>query len=247
MGKLSTSGYRSRSRHADLATGAAAFSPISGVAWDRAYWAEGAEFIAKGYADGATVTNWPDEIGTADLTTLAGTAIYRSSGTGWSLPCVDFDGVDDMLQCTFTLGLPNTVLVIATWDSVASNNRYLIEGKDGTHRRLIRSILAGTTWDHYAGVAASGGTATTGKHAHRSKIVSGTSDSLHVDGVSITTATAGDQTMTGMTVGGPFDATANASFDGRVVFIGVYPGDLTADGGYAALQSWATTKYGVTI
>lgn len=227
------------------------FDPLTGVGWAHAYWAEGPEFVALGLADGAAVATWPDEIGTADLTQATSNKrpLYRASGTTFSLPCIDFDGSNDNLGpvAYSAIGLPHSVVVIVANDTNGTDI-YFVDGFDATHRRIVGITFAGSAqWRHYAGASAVGGNAsTTGKQALRSKIVSGTSDVLNVNGANATTATAGDQTMTGLTAGSDYTGTG-AFFNGRTVFIGVYAGDVTADGGWASLVTWASTKYGVTL
>jgi hypothetical protein len=232
-------------------SGSAPFDPITDVGWAHAYWAEGPEFVALGYADGAAVSNWPDEIGTADLTQATGSKqpAYRASGTHFSLPCVDFDGTADFLGpvAYSSIGLTHSVVVIVANDTNGTDI-YFVDGFDSTHRRIVGITFPGSSqWRHYAGASAVGGSGTAaGKHALRSKIVSGTSDLLTADGANATTATAGDQTMTGLTAGADYTGTG-AFFNGRTAFIGVYSGDVTGDGGWAGLVTWASTKYGVTL
>lgn len=50
-------------------------NPVTDIAWAHAYWAEGSEFTALAYADGASVTSWPDEIGTANLAQVGTSAV----------------------------------------------------------------------------------------------------------------------------------------------------------------------------
>lgn len=227
----------------------AAFDPINDVGWEHAYWVEGPEFIATGPSDTVGQQTFPDEVGTTDLTQSTSSArpVYRTTGPSSGFKCLTFDGSNDGYPATsFTsIGLTHSVVIICFQSSGASD-RYVIDGFDSTHRRIVGFQASGSTYRHYAGASATGGTMSSSNHAYRSKIVSGTSDLLTVDGSSVTTASAGDQTMTGITIGSAYDR-AGAFFVGELMFVGIYAGDVTADGGWAGLVSWASSKYGVTL
>lgn len=226
------------------------FNPIGSILWAHAYWAEGAEFIAQGYSNGAAVGTWPDEVGTADLTsTGSARPTYRSSGTGFGLPAVDFDGTDDYLGpvAYSTITVSHTVVTIFYNDITSPTEAaYIFDGFDGSHR-LACGIRETNTWRHFSGLLADGGSATIAKHGLRSLITSTVFDTLNVDGANVVTGVdAGSQAITGLTMGARYSQLSN-HFDGRIVFLGVYAGDIISASGWTDFKAWALSYYGVTL
>lgn len=230
-------------------TSITAFDPLA-VGWNHAWWVEGPEFVAQGYSDGASVGTWPDEIGSADLTqsTSGRKPIYRSSGTGFSLPAVDFDGTDDVLgPVSFTsFSTPHSVVAIVYTDVdvPSSTADYIFDGFDATHRLACGIRETTGEWRHFSGSLASGGSATIAKHAVFSFVSSTTADHLYVDGTDIT-GDCGNQAMTGITMGGSY--TGDANWDGRIVWLSTYDGNVSSDSDWSGFVGWASSKYGVTF
>jgi hypothetical protein len=212
------------------AAAAPAFDPLTDVAWVHAHWAEGPEFVALATVNNTTPTSLPDEIGTADLTPNAGTLYLAAwtdpvSGKGpfpaWLIPGRNGPS-------TFSsIGPPHSIVVIAAASGVTGTN-YLTDGKDSTHRRLIRDN-ASNVWEHFAGAAA------------------GTSDVLRLDGSDIATATAGDHAMTGITLGSSYDGVGGVDFEGHILFVGIYDGDVRSDGGWTDFIDWVDDHYTLTV
>ncbi len=215
--------------------GSAAFNPITGLTWAHVYSAEGPNFVALGIADGAAVTTWPDEVGSNNPTqpTSGKRPLYRASGTGLSLPCLDFDGSDDnfgTFDYSFPLAQPNSIVVLGYIDTTV--NQYIVEGT-APGRRII-GIDGTPKFGHYAGAwALTTGSTSAGVFAFRSKLVNGTSDVLTLNGSTISTATSGDQTTSGLTIGSAFGG-SSTFFNGRLHSIWIYDGDVTASGGWSA-------------
>lgn len=66
-------------------------------------------------ADGDPVGSWTDESGGARHLTQATAAkkpVYRATGGPSSLPCIDLDATDDIIQATFTVAWPTTTFIV---------------------------------------------------------------------------------------------------------------------------------------
>jgi hypothetical protein len=232
---------------------AAAFSPLQ-LGFNHLYWAEGPEFVAQGIADGGTVQTWPDEIGTANATqaTSARRPLYRTSGTGLSQPCIDFDGGDDCFPAVAfspTFSVPHSVVIIA-YNDATNIDDYIIDGMDSGHRRIVGLQATSNIFRHYAGASGTAGPptghVTVAKRGFVSKIVSGSSDILKIDGNVWSTVNAGDQAFNGISIGGAYDG-LGAEFDGRIALVGTYDGDVETAPKWAQFAEWAWAKYGVAF
>lgn len=229
--------------------GAPPFDPVTSGMFAHLYWAEGPEFVALGLSNGNAVTTWPDEVGTADLGSGGGctyASAFTDGVTGKGpFPAVDFNsGIAGPSSFT-SIGPTHSVVLIVAPSNV-SGSKYVIDGKDSSHRRLIRVVSS--NWEQYAGTSAASATAaTTGLHVFTSVIVSGTSDVLRLDGSNINTASAGDHAMTGLTLGGAYDATAGVFTPGKYLFAGVYDGDVRSSGSWTDFVAWVSTHYTLTV
>lgn len=74
------------------------------IAWTHLWWSEGSEMAALGYTNGAAVSSWPDEIGTADLGAgAASSPTYTAASAAFeNLPAVDFTTGQDLITGAFT-------------------------------------------------------------------------------------------------------------------------------------------------
>ena len=223
------------------------------VGWAHAYWADPSapEFGALGLANNAAAATWPDEVGTADLSQATSNRrpLYKTAGANLGKPCLAFfasGGQEDYYPpaAYSTIGPTHTVVLLLR-DNMTGVDHYYVDGKDSSHRRIV-GALGTNVYRHYAGAVADGGTNTAGKKGVRSKIVSGTSDVLTVNGSTVTSASAGDQDLTGLTVCAAYDGTG-AFTECEFAFIGVYAGDVTADPGWSDFVAWASAYYGITL
>lgn len=226
--------------------GAAPFDPLS-IAWDHAYWTEGAEFVALGLADAAAVGTWPDEVATSDLAqaTAGNKPTYRASSASLgSRPVVEFDGVSDYMQVDFTdLTQPNEYVIVARLRSVpgASANALLTDGFNGTGRHLLGYVGASGAWRIFAGTSLDGGTADLVKHLFRGEFNT-TSSKLFVDEVQQgSTGDAGSHACSGLTLGANNAGATPGAYD--VAFVGISTSLLTAQN-RTDLHSWAQSLYG---
>jgi hypothetical protein len=228
------------------------FDPVT--LFDHAWYIEGAEMqaiiasipIGDGQSMGTGAGGWPDEVGTANLD--SGSATYRAAAASFNnQPCADFPGSGNGIYTSanpMSVAVPYSVVIICQLD-VAAAGHYILDGSvNGGNRLIVQSGPIGVSnWGIHNGTQQSGGALSTGIKAMRVHITSG-NDTLVVNGTTmISGVDAGAQTFTGITVGG----VSGAPMDGRVAFVGVAAGDITAHGDWAAFQAWVLSKYGVTL
>lgn len=227
-----------------------AFDPITGVGWAHAYWTEGTEFVASGPSNNTGKQTWPDEIGTADFSqaTSGQRPVYKTAGLSSGFKCLVFTAASSQYYppVAYTTINPTRTLVVIGHTFTNAGDVYVTDGFDASHRCIVGYRQSGTTWQHNYGVQAVGGSASAVLTAMRSKIVSGTSDVLTVNGSTVATGSAGDNAMTGLTIGSAYDG-GGAFLNGELFFVGVYAGDVTSDSGWTSFVSWASSKYGATI
>lgn len=221
------------------------FNPLS-LGWAHAYWTEGPNFLSLGLANNDNVTTLPDEIGSADMDGTGHQPFYQiADDSQLGQPVIQTSGVGGSYlgpAAMSTISPPHTVVIIGYVTGTGA--RYLTDGFDGSHRRIIGSD-AGGGWRMYAGSDTTGGTASAGPHAFVSMIVSGTPDTLKVDGSGVISGDAGNHDIVGLTIGGAYDGGVYSGAE--YAFVGVYPGDVTADGNWAGFQAWVLSHYGITI
>jgi hypothetical protein len=217
---------------------AAAFHPITSIAWDHAYWAEGTEFVALGYTNGGSITTIPDEIGTADLTnaTVAQRPLYRSAYTNLnSQPAMDADPADaswDFMSYNIAdIAQPYTVALVV--EGIGSGQ---LPVGEGTGWAFYNN--AGT-WKAYAGTTLAGGTSDTGKHLMLFE-GNGASSKIIVDGTTVVTGNAGTSAWTKFEL---FGVAGTLNLQGAIAFAAIKGAILSADD-KASLRTWSQGKYG---
>lgn len=230
---------------------AATDNPVDMVGWDHAYWVEGDAFVALGLIDGNNVTDWPDEVGTLDLsdpTPAAAGPKYRSAHSSFnSQPCVDFIAGYGLLKGTTggSSSQPLSVVAISRMNTTGTND-FVVDGVDAASR--IGFIERGTNgWDLFAGntVRYDPGTSDTNIHLWAG-YVNGASSALEFDGT-VTSGNAGSNVFKGLCIGGGYDD-ISFKLNGEVSFVGVYlGGDVRSDGGWADFENWVETTYGITV
>lgn len=202
--------------------------------------------LAKGYANGANVagsSGWPDEVGTQHFgqTTSGNQPTYRTADAATnSQPSVLFDGVDDRLTNATTgasISHPFSVVAIAQYTSIPSSG-YLMDQNAGA--RIIIGVST-SQWQIFAGTAQKGGTPTTGIHSFVGYFNT-TSSTLKVDNSTVASGNTGSNAYTDFTMN-----PATGAFSGRIAFLGIKAGDVTADAGWNTFKTWASATYGVTF
>lgn len=219
------------------------FDPLT-VGWAHAYWAEGPEFVALGLSNGAAVTTWPDEIGTADLSQATSTKqpAYQATAGAGGQPAVKADGGDVLHSATITtITQPFTLVCILTGED---NDSVPIAGDDGSLRFLYG---AGTRWAIYFGNYLQSATTADFGSAHLMVVLaSGGSSQIEKDGTALVTGNAGTGTATSVTLFGGGNTPVNPSV-AALSFGAIYSGDARTDPKWTQFKAWVTSHYGITV
>lgn len=223
--------------------GGGATNPFTGlgITWTHGYWTSGPEFLALGLGNGASISSWPDEVGTADLAQATGsrqpTLVSSDTNLG-NQPTVHFDGVDDYLTVTFaSLAQPNEIAIVARLIA-NSGNDFLFDGAGGS-REIIYANSSGS-WVYDAGASVGGGTVNTTKHLFRA-VFNGASSNLRIDEVSILSGNPGATALAGATLAAAPDPSNYGQWN--IAFVGIADSALTAQN-RTDLHTWAQTVYG---
>lgn len=240
-----------------------AISSLLDIAWDHAYWTEGPEFTAtpltgsSGRFSGvssrggeAHVSSWPDEVGTADASTAAGTAnqpFYTSSSADLNGKPTVFlkstEGIDRHLRASFsTLTPPLDIVVIGRCNALGGfyffDNSTSARFRFGTLTTGGADVINKWVLD-FGGTTRYGSASDTTGHLFR--IRADISDSLFVDEVSDIAANAGASTLDGLTFFDTFGL--SGPLKGEIAFIGVKDTVLTSTE-ISDLHSYAQSHYG---
>lgn len=151
--------------------------------------------------DGDPIAAWRDELSDSGLVAIqADTQKQPMLVFEASVPTIMFDGVDDFLKTTtFTLVQPEQVFAGAIFNGPQVTNDTLLDGNASNSMRLYRSLdlavalFAGSFFPDKA-------TTPESWHVYE-PIFNGVSSQLRIDEGSVTTADAGSDPASGMTVG----------------------------------------------
>lgn len=182
--------------------------------WANAYWTEGNEFKQLELANGANVSNWPDEIGAADLSSYAPGStqlIYRSTGLN-GRPSIEAAALSTLFSTGVATDYPQP------WSFWCIANSTLTSGKYGGSNSN-NAIGAGMQRNQVAsGVAASFTDFGVGTH-FLGYVANGAATEVYKNGVLHATVDAGTLTSTTRRVlfGRSVSIVANA-FSGHMVF-----------------------------
>jgi hypothetical protein len=224
---------------------AAEYDILGEIAWVHAYYAEGPNYLAQGYADAASITTLPDEAGSADLTVAKPTKPTHadSSSDMNNNPAFNFTGggIQTATAWTGVTQIYETIMV-AVGIPDAVNQQYWFDAHGSTDLRLYTSGsssemtigLGGNTQRWNIGVTAA--VETWGAKGD------GTSTRVYQNGVDeFGHSNASTAAFRGLTLGAD-QAGANPGV-GHVAFWGIKDSAFTT-GERADIQDWASTKYG---
>jgi hypothetical protein len=166
-------------------------------------------------------------------------------------PTVQFDGTDDRLEILtgVSLAQPFSVVWIGSHGVVGSNRRIAGFNSAGTGQAV--GLTSTPNWSAQMGsTALTGGTpvANTGYMARF--LINDASSVIAVNGSAVATGTVNgtlsvDQIILGA---GRTAPSSYAQFlQGHTAFLGIYPGDITADPDWQKFKDWAALHYGITI
>ena len=237
---------------AKAAAGGGGFDPETDIAWEHLWWCESVDFIAEGYSDTDEITSFPDSVGTGTLTPRTTGPIFVASDANFNgQPSAQFvdlvDGINGTLDAS--VSAPFSVVFIARSDNTGSNSRAVLGAGDQAY---IRSSSSGPgQWRMYTPTGLINtdtklnGTSTAAVFCEA--VFNGASSKLREDGATLASGNPGAATLStefGINTYGDVD---NGGLPIDVVLVGVYSGDITADGSYSAFKSWAADHYGITI
>jgi len=186
--------------------------------------------VAGGGTEDGFVTTWYDQSGNANNATQATAANQPKIVSVGTLvtengkAAVDFDGSDDFLRDTFTIGNPVTLFVTA---QAQTTNKFIIDTGVGVN---INSLWTTTSADQIRWLNGSGiiVSYTHGTQALFSGVSNGSSSSISVNG-SITTGTLGTTAMDGVSIGVAGNDNIATHLDGTIQEIIIYASDQSAN------------------
>ena len=218
------------------------------LAFDALWWASGPAMLAESPTDGSIRETIPDEIGSNGLTGFAG----PTAGPTWQAadsevggePSFKFASVGTLFQSgAFASFSQPWSVVLLLQNNSGANDQYFIDGMGGSNRCLFRT--ASGNWNFFAGSSFNHGATPASGFRAFALVANGASSKIRVAG-SQSTGNAGSHSFTGITLGSAYDFGA-PMLTGRFVLVGVYNGDVTADGDWAAFQSWVSTTYSLSL
>lgn len=219
----------------------ASFNPVLDITWVGAWWAGGPEFRALGLADGAAVTTFPDEVGTADMTrSAAGPTFVASSSSLGNRPAVATDGLTVLRTAAsaVTVTRPYSVFWLGRSTATTDSTVYVGGQTSGAAMAVMAGVGAlGGLCSLFGGFGAGNLAAlATTKRVWTAVCATGAADKMRTGGAT-TTINTGDTLLTRLAVGGYADLVALVGTETH--FVGVYQGDLTAHARFAELEAWA--------
>jgi hypothetical protein len=227
--------------------GPPSYNPVADIPWEHAYYVEGINYLAQGYADAASITTLPDEIGSADLTVAPGTSLLPAHETS----AVSFNGLSawnfngsSSIQTTSawsTVSAPFEIVIVATYPG---GGGFLFDGDNATYRAILTeneglwAIWAGYNYDKSTVLVDSD------PHNHSTYVSSGSANSMFLDNVNITggNQNSGSENSQGVTLGSRYTGDSSYGLD-RAVFYGIKNGSLTSEE-RSDLNGFFSTKYG---
>ena len=220
---------------------------VGSVSWFAAF---SADDLAL--SDGGAVSTWADRSGNArdaSQGTSGNRPTYRATVAALnSKPAVEFDGSNDFLRTSSWTAISQPISVVAILSILAtgSGSRFIADGISSNPMAVYWN--ATVSWAMYAGTsewAQGSPNPSTGAKGLRA-LLNGTSSRFAVNGTVLSAATnIGSGTMTGLTIGAKRDDTGSANM--QLAFLGLYAGDVTADGNWSDFKAWAASYYGVTV
>lgn len=233
---------RNRRRHGTLtsAQSGRTADPLAAISWSHVWWAAGPRFKALGLADGAAVTTFPDEVGSADMTRSAAGPVYRASAASLtSRPAVETDGVEVLRTAAAAISVTLTYSVAWVGRHIAGGTA-LVGGQ--TEASAVVPMLQFFTFAAAgAGAifgAASGSTVLgTGQRVWTTVITSG--DDFSRMASTTGTGTGGSTLLTRLALGGYADMGGANESQTQTHFLGVYQGNLLLHPRFAEWERWA--------
>jgi hypothetical protein len=227
---------------------AGGFDPLTAITWAAVYWASDPSWSNPG--DGNAIVTWRDaSAGARDLAPAANAPTFRASVANLNnQPAVEFDGTNDYLitGSSVSVSQPFTIIGIADSFTPSSDGRFVCN-RANNNVQTYRQVLT-TGYTMFAGTSEiSAGTLATSGGAMFAWVFNGASSKI-INGATVNNvATPGANALAGVILGARIGGgTPNFFAAFKAAFVGVYSGDITANGNWSGFKTWANTLYGVT-
>lgn len=222
------------------------------ASWAHAYWTQGPEFSALALTNGANVTTWPDEIGTADLTGVTNYPSYQATGLLNSKPAVRWPDTTTERILRNSGGAVHTQPYSMVWIMQLTTNsvgaRFIETAGLTGNRLLVGAVSGNNTLFIYCGGGISDISVSpkvwTDKHV-LAVVFDNASTDIDIDSTDFNPSTPiGTGGSSSIALGGEIgNATANTRFRGDIVFFATKSGALTG-GEMSALLAASQSHYG---
>jgi len=233
------------------------FNPLTSITWKMAAWASDPLWSNPG--DGNAVASWRDGSGNSKDLTQSDNAkkpTFNSSVAAFNnQAAVNFDETSDtMCSPQFTVATaPWTFVLIGLTERVGAPiaDRWFVTGDNGSDGYTAGFGIYQTHWTMTQGTRCDSA-ATWDNSTHLFRMLGNSGSSvLAVDETAVISgATTGTRHPAYVLLNDYMwtapDGTGNY-INATVAFVGLYQGDITANGSWAAFKTWAGTTYGLTI
>lgn len=222
------------------------FNPGASIPWKAAYLATGR--TCGDVSDGGVVSRWEDSSGNNNhLVTNVGSATFTQALSGLNnRPCVVFDGsaiLQSNIQFSVT-GQPCSYVVVTFVDTSAATRTILDSQTVFDTCRL--SLNTSDAIQMLSSTSTTTQTAVENTAHLITATYNGASSFSTYDGAISTAVNPGAlYTISGIRLGGAYNGAQR--YLGKVGFVGVYDGDITADPNWTTFKFWVSIVYGITI
>lgn len=225
-----------------------AFDVENDITWHSLFWAEGTAMTALAYSDTDAVGTWPNETGETDLTEATNKPTFDVSNASFNnKPVLVGDGTQYMSATSWTSNPVSPQSVVAVVNATGDGNMSFLS--ESANVKLRFDLVDTSRFYAIYGSASSAATdiaAVGAVHGLVAQWSSAGNEKFWIDGVLKHDGNLG---------AGQFDSALwawSTSGGGQITpmeiaFIGIYEGDITADGSWADMQSWVSDHYGVSI
>lgn len=211
----------------------------------REFWAEDPSWTNPG--DGNACTDARDN-GTAgaDLGTAVVAPSFTAAGGPNGRPSYDFTGGNKTFKTTTgTSGTEFTVFAVVEITNLGDNA--ITDAGTGNQAYTSQENISGQQWRAYntGGIDARSAAIADGAPHLMVTHFKANATTIYIDGVSVATDTSGSiSAATGFVIGANYAVSASY-FSGYIPYVGMYAGDLTGDGDYAAWAAAVMSYYGI--
>lgn len=212
--------------------------------YDVAWWAAGWANDLSAVGDGNAVTTWTDGTGNSRSPTQGSASdrpIYDADGINGN-PSVSFAGAD-FLSITGTTLVQDHTIVVVVVPSVADAGVRYVGTTNSTTRGLGQTTVGSGQFTAHGGSALGGGQPVVSTVAIVRGYFNGLSSTLHVNGTSVASGSAGTGDLNRIVLGRAGDLLA-AQFEGQMAFWGIFDGQVTDDANWAAVATYMADYYG---